>query len=104
MSQVLFQGMRLLDPRWDEPRDGYEVLIDGSEIKEVADTPIRSRSAEILDCGGRTLMPGLIDCHAHVFLSEVSFRALDSVPLTLVSASAAALARAMLDLVLTSVR
>src|SRR5438477_1880196 len=97
MSQVLFRGMRLLDPRWDEPRDGYEVLIDGSEIKEVADTPIRSRSAEILDCGGRTLMPGLIDCHAHVFLSEVSLRALESVPLTLMTARAAVRARAMLD-------
>ena len=104
MSQVLFQGMRLLDPRWDEPRDGYEVLIDGSEIKEVADTPIRSRSAEILDCGGRTLMPGLIDCHAHVFLSEVSLRALESVPLTLMTARAAVLARAMLDRGFTTVR
>ena len=104
MSQVLFRGMRLLDPRWDEPRDGYEVLIDGSEIKEVADTPIRSRSAEILDCGGRTLMPGLIDCHAHVFLSEVSLRALESVPLTLMTARAAVLARAMLDRGFTTVR
>src|SRR5207237_9260764 len=104
MSQVLFRGMLLLDPRWDEPRDGYEVLIDGSEIKEVADTPIRSRSAEILDCGGRTLMPGLIDCHAHVFLSEVSLRALESVPLTLMTARAAVLARAMLDRGFTTVR
>ena len=104
MSQVLFRGMRLLDPRWDEPRDGYEVLIDGSEIKEVADTRIRSRSAEILDCGGRTLMPGLIDCHAHVFLSEVSLRSLESVPLTLMTARAAVLARAMLDRGFTTVR
>jgi imidazolonepropionase-like amidohydrolase len=104
MSQVLFRGMRLLDPRWDEARDGYELLVEGPAIREVSDAPIKTRSATIIDCGGRTLMPGLIDCHAHVFLSEVSLRALEAVPLTLMTARAAVLARAMLDRGFTTVR
>ena len=101
---VLFRGMRLLDPRWDEARDGYEVLVEGDAIKEVSDRAITARSATVVDCAGRTLMPGLIDCHAHIFLSEVSLRALESVPLTLLIARATVLARAMLDRGFTTVR
>jgi len=79
----------LLDPRWNEPRGGYEVLVDGGSIKEVSDKPIKSTTARKLDCGKRTLMPGLIDCHVHVFLSEVNIRNLENVPLTLLTARAA---------------
>ncbi len=49
-------------------------------------------------------MPGLIDCHVHVFLSEVNIRALEAVPLTLMTARAAGLMRAMLDRGFTTVR
>ena len=104
MTGVLFRGMRLLDPRWDEARDGYEVLVDGDAIKDVSDHPIRASSARVVDCAGRMLMPGLIDCHAHIFLSEVSLRVLEAVPLTLLTARALKLARAMLDRGFTTVR
>jgi len=49
-------------------------------------------------------MPGLIDCHVHVFLSEVNIRALEAVPLTLMTARGTALMRAMLDRGFTTVR
>ena len=29
MSQLLFRNANLLDPRWYEPRVGYEVLVEG---------------------------------------------------------------------------
>jgi imidazolonepropionase-like amidohydrolase len=48
-------------------------------------------------------MPGLIDCHVHVFLPEVNIRALESVPLTLLTARAAPLMRGM-DRGFTTVR
>src|SRR5512146_1879767 len=70
MPQVLFRNAKLLDPRWDEARGGHEVLVEGEHIKEVSDKPIKAADARVVDCGGRTLMPGLIDCHVHVFLSE----------------------------------
>jgi imidazolonepropionase-like amidohydrolase len=104
MASLLFRGMRLLDPRWDEPRDGYEVLVEDTAIKEVSDKRITSSSARVIECGGRTLMPGLIDCHAHIFLSEVVLRSLENVPLTLLAARASVLARAMLDRGFTTVR
>src|SRR5256885_16746506 len=104
MPSLLFRGARVLDPRWDEPRDGYEVLVEDAVIKEVSDRPITSTSSRVIDCRGRTLMPGLIDCHAHIFLSEVFLRALENVPLTLLAARASVLARAMLDRGFTTVR
>ena len=32
----LFKNLRLLDPRWNEARGGYEVLVEGDIIKEVS--------------------------------------------------------------------
>ena len=49
-------------------------------------------------------MPGLIDSHVHVVLSEVVIRNMENVPLTLMTARAAELMRRMLDRGFTSVR
>jgi imidazolonepropionase-like amidohydrolase len=104
MSQLLFKNAHLLDPRWDEPRGGYEVLVEGELIKEVSAKPIKAAKAKVVDCGKRTLMPGLIDCHVHVFLSEVNIRNLEGVPLTLMTARAADLMKGMIDRGFTTVR
>ena len=104
MSQLLFKNANLLDPRWNEPRGGYEVLVEGELIKEVSAKPIKAANARVVDCGKRTLMPGLIDCHVHVFLSEVNIRNLESVPLTLMTARAADLMKGMIDRGFTTVR
>src|SRR5262249_20825012 len=67
--------------------------------------PIKSRDARVIDGGGkRTLMPGLIDCHVHVFLTEVNIRHLENVPLTLLTAKSAELMRGMIDRGFTTVR
>ena len=104
MSQLLFRNFSLLDPRWDEPRGGYEVLVEGETIKEVASKPIKAKGARVIDGGKRTLMPGLIDCHVHVFLTEVNIRNLENVPLTLLTAKSAELMRGMIDRGFTTVR
>ncbi len=104
MTGILIRDMSLLDPRWDRARGGYEVLIEGDLIREVSDKPIKSASAQVVDCGGRTLMPGLIDCHVHVYLVELGLHKLESMPLTLLTAKASVLLKAMLDRGFTTVR
>ena len=104
MPQTLFRNLSLLDPRWNEARGGYEVLVEGELIKEVSAKPIKAPKAEVVDCGKRTLMPGLIDCHVHVFLVEVNIRNLESIPLTLLTARSADLMKAMIDRGFTTVR
>jgi imidazolonepropionase-like amidohydrolase len=104
MTQYLFKNFEMLDPERDELQGGHELLVEGDKIKEVSAKPIKAPGASVIDCGKRTLMPGLIDSHVHVVLSEVSIPRLENVPLTLMTARAAVLMRAMLDRGFTSVR
>lgn len=104
MTQHLFRNARLLDPRHDALLDGHEVLIEDGKIREVSDRPITAPSATVIDCGGRTLMPGLIDCHVHVVLSDVSIPRLEGMPLTLMTAHAMSLMGGMLNRGFTTVR
>jgi imidazolonepropionase-like amidohydrolase len=104
MAVTHFTNFAMLDPELGELRGGHELVVEGDVIKEVSAKPIRLEQADVVDCGGRTLMPGLIDSHVHVVLSEVVIRNLESVPLTLMTARAAELMRRMLDRGFTSVR
>lgn len=100
----LFRNAMLLDPRFDEARGGYEVLVDSGQIREVSDRPIRAPNARVIDCGGRTLMPGLIDCHVHAYLSEVNVSLLERIPVSLLVGRAAPLMLSMLNRGFTTVR
>ena len=104
MTQYLFKNFKMLDPALDELREGHEILVEDRTIREVSDKPLSAGGASVIDCGGRTLMPGLIDCHVHAVLSEVSLPKLENVPLTLMTARAMASLRAMLDRGFTTVR
>ncbi len=101
---ILFRSCNLLDPASGELRDGVDILVEGDRFKEVSDRPIKSAGATVVDVGGRTVMPGLIDAHIHVYLSEVNLQLLDAVPLTLMAGRAVTLMRAMIDRGFTTVR
>lgn len=101
---ILFRNLFLLDPRWDEALGGHEVLVEGDKIREVSEKPIKASGAQVIDCGGRTLMPGLIDCHVHVTIVEVGLHRLESMPLTLLTAKASQLLKAIIDRGFTTVR
>ncbi|GAB5376395.1 MAG: amidohydrolase family protein [Acuticoccus sp.] len=104
MGQFLFKNAALLDPEQDELLEGHELLVENDMIREVSAAPIKAPDANVIDCGGRTLMPGLIDCHIHAVLSEVNIGKLESMPLTLMTANAMVALGAMLDRGFTTVR
>src|SRR5256886_6162875 len=104
MAQILFKNANLLDPQAESLQGGISVLVEGDSIREVSAKPIQASNADVIDCKGRTLMPGLIDSHVHVMLSEVNIRYLEAVPLTLMTARAARLMLAMLNRGFTTVR
>jgi imidazolonepropionase-like amidohydrolase len=104
VSQYLFTNFQMLEPELGELRSGYQILTEGDVIREVSDRPLKSDGATVIDCGGRTLMPGLIDCHVHAMHSEVNVRFLEAMPLTLLTARAGSRLRAMLDRGFTTVR
>jgi imidazolonepropionase-like amidohydrolase len=107
---LLLHNARLLDPRCEELIDGVEILIEGEHIKEVSRPdgpvrgPIRADGAMRLDLGGRTVMPGLIDAHVHIFLTKLPLAAMESMPLTLMAVNATVLMRSMLMRGFTTVR
>jgi imidazolonepropionase-like amidohydrolase len=104
MVSYVFSGGRFLDPRRDELQDGISVLVEDGMIKDVTDRPITAAGATRIDLRGRTLMPGLIDAHIHVVLTEVNLRLLSDVPLTLLAAKGSVAMRAMLHRGFTTLR
>ncbi len=104
MPQTLFSNCSLLDGAFPALREGFHVLVEGNRIREVSDRPIAVSGADEIDLRGRVLMPGLIDAHAHIFLSDVNIRRLEEVPLTLMAARSAGAMRGMLDRGFTTVR
>jgi imidazolonepropionase-like amidohydrolase len=66
MSKTLFINANLVLDGFAQLRKSFEVLIDGNLIEAVSSNRLSRDSAEVIDAGGATLMPGLIDAHAHV--------------------------------------
>ena len=54
-----FRNFEMLDPEAGELRGGHELVVEGDVIKEVSARP-KLAKADVIDCGGRTLMPGLM--------------------------------------------
>ena len=72
MSCTVFERVRIFDGVNPQLTDEMSVLIDGNEIKEVTDGPIKANSADRVECNGRTLMPGLIDNHVHIYIESLN--------------------------------
>ena len=80
---LLLKNGRIFDGTTDHLREGLEVLVEGTRIKEVAERPIRAAGATVIDLGGRTLMPGLIDAHFHAYATSLDLGKACAVPLSL---------------------
>ncbi|MET3899521.1 imidazolonepropionase-like amidohydrolase [Devosia sp. UYZn731] len=65
-TSYLFTGGRILDAEAGTLRDGLDVLVSGDRIVAVGTALDIPADARTIDLAGRTLMPGLIDCHVHV--------------------------------------
>jgi imidazolonepropionase-like amidohydrolase len=66
---IILTNARLLDADHQADDGRYSIVVDGDRITEVAKGTISKPGATTIDVGGRTVMPGLVDCHAHVIAS-----------------------------------
>ncbi len=64
----MLHAARLLDIKGGRVVKPGEVLVEGKRIVEVGSSVKRPEGAEVIDLGDRTLLPGLIDAHVHLFL------------------------------------
>jgi imidazolonepropionase-like amidohydrolase len=67
-SVVLFRNVRIFDGVSARLTGVQDVLIRGSHIERIAPALAAEPNAQIIDGGGRVLMPGLIDAHWHTML------------------------------------
>ena len=58
-ANVVFDGQAKLQP-------GFNILVQGDRIAAVTCDPIEAPDARAIDVAGKTVMPGLIDAHAHI--------------------------------------
>jgi imidazolonepropionase-like amidohydrolase len=65
---IVLHAARLLDVKNARIVAPGEVLIEGERIVEAGTSVKHPEGAEVIDLGERTLMPGLIDAHVHLFL------------------------------------
>jgi imidazolonepropionase-like amidohydrolase len=66
MPQTLFTNADLVLDGCTELQRGFNVLVRDGRIAALSTRPIAAGEAAVIDVAGRTLMPGLIDAHAHI--------------------------------------
>ena len=71
MSSILFEHAQVLDCTGRDPQPERAVLVENGRIAKVGTAgSLRTRADRVVDCAGRTLMPGLIDAHAHLAIVD----------------------------------
>jgi imidazolonepropionase-like amidohydrolase len=67
---IVFTNFRLFDGVSAELRAGLRLFIEGDRIKAIEAGDVGApEGARVIDCGGRTVMPGLIDAHVHTIFA-----------------------------------
>jgi imidazolonepropionase-like amidohydrolase len=66
MESYIFENARIVDGSVEDGLHDRFVRVAGNTIEEVSDRPIADTNARRIDLRGKTLMPGLIDCHVHI--------------------------------------
>jgi imidazolonepropionase-like amidohydrolase len=103
-NRIVFRNARIFDGDSAELIEGKDVVVHGDVIEDITAAPRPAGEAEIVECGGRVLMPGLIDAHVHVYAAGLNFTRLSQQPVSYLAHYAALFLRACLDRGFTTVR
>jgi imidazolonepropionase-like amidohydrolase len=94
-ASTLFREVKIFDGRSDQLTDPTNVLVTGNTIATISPQVNPAAGGEqrtVIDGGGRVLMPGLIDAHAHLWFETLPWQvgaAADSSYIDIVSGIAA---------------
>jgi imidazolonepropionase-like amidohydrolase len=78
LAQTLFTNVHVFDGVNEARIENASVLVEGNLIKTVSSEAIDAPDAMVIDGGGRTLMPGLMEMHAHLMLMGPSIPAMEA--------------------------
>ncbi len=100
MTRLLLTGGQVFDPTSLEIRPGDVVIENGRFV----DVGVGLDGDEAVDVSGRTLLPGMFDCHAHVVMEHFDYVRMFIEPFSLQFFVAVTALRTTLDLGITTVR
>jgi imidazolonepropionase-like amidohydrolase len=103
---LIFEHATLLDCTGRDPQPNTRVVVEEGRITHVTSTAAASRrqEARVIDCQGRTLMPGLLDAHVHLAMTDLDPLKEATLPPAVVALRIAKVIEATLDAGFTTVR
>ncbi len=104
MNRTTFVNARIFDGVRSEYLDDSVVVVEADRIVSVERKRGPSTDGDVVDVGGKTLMPGLIDAHCHVLGASLKITDVETQPLTYVASYAAKMLGHALDCGFTTVR
>ncbi|MEE5121267.1 amidohydrolase family protein [Pseudomonas alliivorans] len=103
--RLILRNGRILDLELGQLISDQEIVIQGERIVDVrAEGGPSGPHDQVIDLGGKTLMPGLIDCHVHVLASNANLGMNALQPNAIIMYRALPILSAMLDRGFTTVR
>jgi imidazolonepropionase-like amidohydrolase len=70
---ILFTNVDVFDGVNQKLKKDVNVVVTGNTITEVSTEDLAVAGGQVIDGGGRVLMPGLIDTHTHLMFSGITF-------------------------------
>lgn len=79
LPQTLFTNVNVFNGTEDKLYENHQVLVEGNLIRAISAGEIETRDGvTVIDGGGRTLMPGFIENHAHLMLPGPTLPAMEA--------------------------
>lgn len=104
LKTTLLKNASVLDTETCRITGDQTVVVTGGKIAHIGADVSEDRGDAVVDCGGRTVMPGLIDCHVHINTTESTTIENAILPNSLVAARAVKTMTGMLMRGFTAVR
>ena len=77
MANYLINNGTVLDCTGAKPKKNASLFVEGNRIAKIGETAKVKKYAEgktykTIDAGGKTIMPGIIDCHVHPSYGDIT--------------------------------
>jgi imidazolonepropionase-like amidohydrolase len=103
---AVFEHATVLDCTGRDPKLDARVVVEDGRIRRIGPSsgPGGPKDAKVIDCQGRTLMPGLLDAHVHLALIDLDAAAEAALPPAVLALRIKDVIEATLDAGFTTVR